>query len=302
MHAPPSPLRLPESLKKLARAARDNRTINNVVTALARPIVRALPPRGKLAVKGHMPRVGLATADLPNGQKLKLYSDVFECIVTEVFYGDWTGDEPETLPLWSEYAAKSEIIIDVGAHIGHLSIVAGLINTKAKIFSFEPLPRVADLLRRNVQLNNLQVDVRQKALGREPGTAPFFAIPGGIPSSSSLSKEFMLQSGVKEIEAVSVEVSTLDAENIPEGVTLLKLDTETTEPDVVAGAHKLLKRKPVIFVEVIDDGKRLTSELSSAGYEFDAYHLSDRGAVLTQGILPFDGRWPNFLLLPKKDQ
>ena len=151
------------------------------------------------------------------------------------------------------------------------------------------------MLRGNVQLNSVRVDVRQKAFGRQVAILPFYAPRDhDIPSSSSLDERFMVSAGLP-LERVNVDVSTLDDENIPSGKSLLKIDTETTEPDVIAGANKFLARSPVIFVEVIDSGERLRAALSD--YPHDAFLLTGDGPVKHPKI-QCNSKWRNWLLLP----
>ena len=297
------PLVLPAFLKGAARTIRDTPRLNHLITSALRPAINYVQGDRRKALIAHFPRVGGVAATLPNGRTLRMACAEPESIINSIFYEGWMGEEPEVLPLWYELAKEAGVIVDIGAHIGHLSLVAGHANPDARIFSFEPLPRIADLLRRNVSLNGLaNIDVRGRALGRQIGRLPFYAMPDGLPSSSSLSKEFMEPSTSGAIEIV-VDVSTLDDEGLPTGaMTLMKIDTETTEPDVIAGGASFLRdAAPVIMVEILDNtggAARLTEELAAAHYEFDAYLLTDTGPVARDSLVA-DARWRNHLLVPR---
>ena len=297
------PLALPSFVKRLARTIRDAPALNQLITSGLRPAINRFQGNRRKTLIAHFPRVGGVATSLPDGRTLRMACGEPESIINSIFYEGWMGEEPEVLPLWYELAKHADVIVDVGAHIGHFSLVAGHANPRARIFSFEALPRIADLLRKNVALNRLaNIDIRGRALGRQIGRLPFYAMPEGLPSSSSLSKEFMAPSTSGAIEIV-VDVSTLDAEELPTGTpTLMKIDTETTEPDVIAGGGSFLREAhPVIFVEILENvggAARLSDEFAAAGYAFDAYLLTDKGAIAKSRLIG-DPRWRNYLLVPK---
>lgn len=297
------PLALPRFVKRAARALRDNPRANRIITAALRPAINRFTGNRRQALIAHFPRVGRVSAALPNGTQLQMECAQPESIINSIYYEGWVGVEPEVLPLWFELAKHACVIIDIGAHVGHFGLVAAHANPAAQIFSYEPLPRIAALLRSNVALNRLSnIEVRGRALGRHAGTLPFYAIPDGLPSSSSLSKPFM-DAAHCEIVETAVEVSTLDAEGLPQtGPVLIKIDTETTEPDIIAGGAAYIHATiPLIVIEIIDNeggAMRLAHELGAAGYAFDAYLLTDQGPVARSTLIA-DPRWRNYLLVPR---
>jgi FkbM family methyltransferase len=296
------PLTLPQPLKRLARAVRDHPPTNQFITGIARQLLPLVPERHRSAFTAHVPRVGKASARLPGGQRLQMWCPEPESILNAIHYRGWAGEEPETLPLWLALAERARTVLDVGAHVGHFSLVAAYANPDACIIGFEPLARIAERFRGNVTLNRLNVGLRQCALGRTPGRLPFFAYEEhGMPSSSSLSREFM-ESANQPLVAVDVEVSTLDLEDIPDAVpVLMKIDTETTEPDVIAGGRNYLNRtKPVMIVEVLaehDTSGALHSALQEAGIDFDSYLLTGEGPKASE--LRGNPHWRNFLIVPR---
>ena len=186
-----------------------------------------------------------------------------------MFWRGWDGYEPEMTPLFWRLATAARVTLDVGAHVGFHAILAAIANDRGSVFAFEPLPQVFERLQRNLALNRLQnVTAVPQAAGATDGWAPFFHVPGLIPCSSSLSEAFMR--GTSGLETVMVPVVRLDTFARTHRVTaidLIKLDTETTEPDVLAGMGELLPRsRPDIFCEVQPrgDADALTGILASA--------------------------------------
>ncbi len=93
-----------------------------------------------------------------------------------------------------------------------------------------------------------------------------------------------MRSGGAEIVATEVPVVTLDeyARELGIGrVDLVKIDTETTEPDVLAGMRAVLERdRPTIFCEVLsghDAESRIEAQLAPLGYRF--HRLGPAGPV-----------------------
>ena len=294
------PLRLPEPIKALGRAIRDNRLANDLITRLIRTLARGAR-RARLAHRA--PRLGFADVAMPNGQRLKLFAAQSESVHSSIFYEGWTGEEIEVLPLWSVLAKRATTILDIGAHIGHFSLVAGLSNRQAKIHSFEPHPLVRSILSNNLKINHLDgVTVHALALGRSDTSASFFVVPNMVPSSSSLSQDFMRAGDHATLEELRVSVRRLD-NLLPdlEGPLLIKIDTETTEPDVIVGAATIIARlKPIMIVEILaehDTGAALERELAAAGYEYRAFLMTENG-MIRQDRLKGDAQWRNVLIVP----
>jgi FkbM family methyltransferase len=124
--------------------------------------------------------------------------------------------------------------------------------------------------RRAAERNDLRIVVEELALGREAGTATFF-LSDRTDSSNSLAEGFRESS-----RQLDVTVETLDGYCARTGVVpaVLKVDTETTEPDVLAGAAATIAaHRPWIMCEVLY-GRRegeLAEVMAPHGYTW--YHL-----------------------------
>jgi len=246
--------------------------------------------------------LGRVSARLPNGREMRLITHEHESVTSAVYWLGWTGEEPHTIPIWYDLAKDACTIIDVGAHIGHHTIVAGLANPAATLHAFEPLPRVAEMLRKNIELNGLNVQVYETAVGRGVGTGVLYAVSSGpIPSSSSMSVDFRDMNPILDDE-VPVSITSID-ETISEvrPPVLIKIDTESTEPDVIYGARELIRRySPVIILEILpgpESSLKVEQELRNIGYEYTPYLLTESGPVKKDRISS-DAVWHNYLLMP----
>ena len=149
------------------------------------------------------------------------------------------------------------VIVDVGANTGLYSLIACGASMRNEVLAFEPDPSVIPILESNIALNyGVRIDVRKTALSSKPGRASLY-VPlkdhGLVETSSSLEADF--KSEHSSIE--TVDVSTLDAVlrealSPDKRVTVLKIDVEGHEFEVLAGGGWTVHRfRPLIFVEVL---------------------------------------------------
>ena len=171
-------------------------------------------------------------------------------------------------------------VIDVGANFGWYTLLACRLGA-SHVTAFEPNPRLAALLRRTVSVNGLRqkVTVCQYAAsdsaGRRRLVFDTYELGGGsLPQVTSP----MLKSTE---EVVLVETQRLDDGIVP-GFALeprpglvIKIDVEGHELDVLRGAEKILKLRPVLFVEHHRDNARGLVEL--LGKEFTIRHVQHTG-------------------------
>lgn len=239
---------------------------------------------------------------MPNGETLVLYSGSAETVATSIYYRGWSAGSCE-LALWYALAESADLVLDVGAHIGHYALTAALANRKCEVHAFEPLPRIADVLRVNVKESNIQnCSTHELAISNKSGSAKFFAVKDGMPSSSSLSEEFM-STAKCAVEAPFVKLATIDSLTFPKGNgVLMKIDTETTEADVILGALCFInKNKPIIFAEVLnkyDADNMLAVALSKLEVAYTYFLLTENGPVKRNEIKA-DSVWRNYLLIPE---
>jgi len=135
--------------------------------------------------------------------------------------------------------------VDVGANMGHIlgAMVKGC--PRGRHIAFEPVPRLAEDLRRRFP----DVDVRRQAVADAPGRTAFTVVPGRLTRSGiSATLDLSIEAAVEEIEA---EVTTLDAA-LPADLrpTLVKIDVEGGELEVLQGARRVLsEQRPILALE-----------------------------------------------------
>ena len=185
--------------------------------------------------------------------------------------------EPASLSIWRRLAMHSELVVDVGGHTGIYSIVAGLTNPKARVFTFEPHEMNFGRLLLNLRANGLRGNnARNLAASRTAGAVPFrVKINHYLSAGGSVVSE-------GEDFAKMVPCGPID-DHVPLGPqrTCVKIDTEGHEVEVLAGMPKLLEARPDIILECAFTPAMHDTEigLKAAGYRF--FHIDDSNWRLT---------------------
>jgi len=141
------------------------------------------------------------------------------------------------------------VILDIGANIGHLALLAAKQIPHARVHAFEPDPRNKDWLEKNISLNKYgNIETSNFAFGSEQGTSTL-----QIHKESNLSKMTSVSTDHQNIEkTVEVDVTTIDQalENIetgPDTLVVLRMDTEEYEYEILKGATQLLQSNNPIY-------------------------------------------------------
>lgn len=149
-----------------------------------------------------------------------------------------------------------DFIVDAGANIGQFARAAANAFPAATIVSIEPLPDVAETLRRNLR-DVAKHEVIETALGNSDGSVMFRRASNGGQSSSILpflADSSGLSNGVREIEQLDVRLSKLDTvfqDRELSGKVCLKMDLQGYELEALKGAQMLLSRCDHVLVETV---------------------------------------------------
>lgn len=181
------------------------------------------------------------------------------------------GYEPETMAAFLAAISLTGAtdVFDVGANVGAFSIVAAAATT-ARVTAFEPTPDLAAIFRAMAAGNGLACEVEAIALGAETGTATLF-VSSKSDSSNSLQAGFRRAVGTVEVPVERLDDYVARSGRVP-GV--LKVDTETTEPDVLAGGVETIRRvRPWIICEVLAGRTEAALATAFGDLGYHAYHL-----------------------------
>jgi FkbM family methyltransferase len=181
------------------------------------------------------------------------------------------------------------VTLDIGAHVGFYALIAGHANPNGRVFAFEPLALTLERLQRNVADNKLtNVECLERAVGDVSGPVTFFIPDSEIPCSAGMSADFYgaWPDSFAKIEVSAITLDEFVRERAIDRVDLVKIDTESTEPQVLRGMLATLRRdRPAILCEVlrgcIEEGE-LEKILEPLGYRY--YLLTPQGPVLKDRI------------------
>jgi FkbM family methyltransferase len=155
--------------------------------------------------------------------------------ISGVFSGEHYHHQ-ETLDLLPYLLSPGGVVVDVGAHVGTLSVPFA--QYAGKVIAFEPTKKTFGFLQKNIALNAAPIDARNKGLGAKPGRA-----------SSVILHDFSAAANTLAVGEGDIEVSTLDAE-VP-AADFVKIDVEGMELSVLQGGSRLWNgSKPPILFEV----------------------------------------------------
>lgn len=190
--------------------------------------------------------------------------------------------EPSTIKLWRQLALDANVIVDIGANTGIYSFVAKSVNPQSDVYSFEPIDRIYQILKKNVSLNShrwqptREIHAFNVALSDYDGYGEMFDLPVEHMYTASLNKDIHAARGNPMASVTeSVKVQRLDTfcethALIPD---LIKIDVESHEPAVLRGMGDLLKKyQPTIICEIWDNsvGEAVEASLKGRGYNFIA--------------------------------
>jgi len=127
-------------------------------------------------------------------------------------------------------------MIDLGANIGAVALDWASRSPGLVVHAYEPDPRTVTLLRKNVADNELaaRIYVCAEAVGRIPGTREFWTdVPSVLATAYG---ETSPASGGRRIRVQTTCLDEVFARAGGGAVTLLKIDTEGAEAEILEGA------------------------------------------------------------------
>lgn len=174
--------------------------------------------------------------------------------------------------------SAGDLVVDVGAHIGTYTVpLARRVGPLGRVIAIEANPAIHPLLEVNVSLNDLQhiATVLRYAAGSERGVA-----------SLAWRRKNTGAAQLRDEGTEHVEVDALDR-LVSGEPTLIKIDTEGFELEVLRGARGIIERcRPSLLIEISaaqlaehgNSPEEVSELLSAAGYRF-LTHVGERNST-----------------------
>ena len=210
---------------------------------------------------------GVMKLDLDDMAQFPLYYNIYE----------WR-DTPTIIKL----ASDSRVILDIGGNIGQMALMFA--KLAEKVYTFEPIPELANRLQENISLNNLDQKVRlnRVALTNTKGKITFGLPPKGNRGTGSTILADHLKEHTIEVDAITLD--ELIEGNSIHGVDFIKMDIEGAELFALQGMKKLLdSERPIILLEMtismMTQAGYTPKELLAflATYEYECYEITKQG-------------------------
>lgn len=178
-----------------------------------------------------------------------------------------------------------DLFVDVGANVGSYTVLAGA-AVGASCISFEPIPATYNHLQNNIFLNNLTERVRAHniGIGSEEGELKF--------TSGLDTVNHVLGKDEEAVNSISVPIKTLDSMLAGQPPSIIKIDVEGFEADVIKGATATMQSPSLMAVvmELRGHGNRygfdeagLHQQILSWGYQTFHYEPFKRRLVSLEG-------------------
>ncbi|MGB9105633.1 MAG: FkbM family methyltransferase [Terriglobales bacterium] len=170
-----------------------------------------------------------------------------------------------------------DTVIDAGACFGYHALSAAKRIAPGRVYAIEPQPKMFAAMTENVARNPLtNIETENLALSDHAETLQLHIFPGLDPGCTSIATLDRCDFETIECPAISLD-EYIQRKGIGE-VTLIKLDVEGSEMQVLKGAHKLLSspRPPMWIIEINQETSQacgynpegLLSLLKRYGYSF----------------------------------
>lgn len=182
---------------------------------------------------------------------------------------------------------KNDLFFDIGSNSGSYSILGGAV-AGANIVAIEPVRETYERLIRNLELNHLESSsiALNVGLGAESGF---------LTMTSSLDTTNQIVLGDTQKATTQVEIKTLDGISVNLSPTLIKIDVEGWETEVLRGGFKTLQNSRLLglILELNESGLRYGFSDSGIlellrGFDFEPHSYDP----LSRSLKRLDGKNP----------
>jgi FkbM family methyltransferase len=240
-------------------------------------------------------------------KRIKMYGfDGRDQAVREILEHGWRGFEQPTPEVIVRVVRSFDgMVYDIGANSGIYALLAVEARPTTQVVAFEPFPPALEVLRQNLALSRAgsRIEVVAAAVTDTNGWVDLY-IPidqGVIETSASLNAEFKDSDEIAE--RLAVPATTLDQDWIQRGrprVSLIKIDTESTEHRVLQGATELtMAERPVIVYEVLPGADVEAIERFGKEHDLVDVRMTVHTATLGQEV-GYDPHGWNHLFVPRE--
>jgi len=200
--------------------------------------------------------------------------------------------EPGTVSWLHETLRADDVFYDIGANVGIYSVFAAARISRGRVYSFEPHAANFAVLLRSIYLNNMadRITPLSVALDARSGCIDFAyqELLAGSTGSQLATSPLAVEEGhvaVVELKATQAIDAMVAAGQI-EPATVIKIDVDGAELNILRGMQQLLARRSVRSLQVEIDPPQndaIRAWLDEQGYRAVQTHLSRAGQRFVDG-------------------
>jgi FkbM family methyltransferase len=161
---------------------------------------------------------------------------------------------------------------DIGANVGYYALaIKKVFGSCVSVQAFEAMPKLCGVIRDLCQKNSIEVTINEVAISDKDGEATFY-LSSRSDMSNSLNPNFRKPKGLLQVTTRAFDSFSRETGFRP---GLLKIDTETTEPAVLAGARDYIDRyRPFIVCEILPGRTEHDVQAFIEGIGYTPYHIT----------------------------
>ncbi len=200
-----------------------------------------------------------------------------DIVAWEYFWFGADSYETEIINTWLEWCKGPNVVLDIGAYTGLMSILAARLHPKTTVELFEPMDRTIERAKINLKANHIyqQVNMHNKAASNHSGPASI-NMPRDenfLGTGNAIDDKGGKIVDVKQIQCVQIDEALPDI--IP---TVVKIDVEGHELACLEGMEKILSHsRPKMIIEVWENTRtEVLNKLDIMDYDYVSFEENER--------------------------
>lgn len=179
--------------------------------------------------------------------------------------GTFETSEPE-YEMLGEFVSPGDWVLDIGANVGHYTKkFSELVGGHGRVIAFEPVPTTFALLAANCQLFSHDNITLINAAASDKTEVVAMALPRFSTGLTNYYQAHISTETRHRESALIVTAFSIDALEIEEPISLVKIDAEGHESRVLRGMQRLLsEHRPILIVET--GSEEVRAYLAALGY------------------------------------
>ena len=187
----------------------------------------------------------------PQGQRTIYYpNDITNCYVINRISKGHIWEKNITKKIFND-CEKGSIAIDIGANIGtHTISMLDSVGDEGIVIAFEPQENLIDCMKKTFEKNN-NIILTSKLVSNIDGESGYMSGTGGRSRIPIDKKNYSMKTWNRELKKTITLDNYIDELKITKNISVIKIDVEGHEFEVLEGAINTIDRyKPIIYIEV----------------------------------------------------